>query len=67
MDSKDSITQQPKRQQQEWPGCRVRMINDTDLAECLMEVMRCQWAVHFGDERFCKHPSANQYAILNQP
>ena len=47
-------------------GCRVRVIGNTMLAECLTE-MPCHFRAPFADRYFCKHPSAKQFAIPNQP
>lgn len=41
--------------------CRTRLFDSTDLTECMMEVIRCQWAVPFGGTIFCNHPSAMQF------
>jgi len=47
--------------------CRGRLLGDTDIVECLMEVVRCQYATHFRDGRICKHPSAKQFVVPIQP
>ena len=47
--------------------CRVHIVGGTDLAECQMEGKWCKWALYFGTTRFCKHPSAKQFASPNQP
>ena len=39
------------------------MFVGTDLVRCLMEATQCQWAMPFGNERFCKHPSAKNSLI----
>lgn len=68
MDSKNTPAQQPRNQQEHgWNGCQVRMVGDTDLVECLQEIIRCKWALPFGDAYYCKHPSAKQYAFSSQP
>lgn len=70
MDSENTPTQQPdNHMKNDYKNCRVRVlvINKIDLLECLTEVIRCQWAVPFGDGRFCNHPSAKQFTISNQP
>ncbi len=42
-------------------NCRMRIVGDTNLVECLMEGIACQWGMHFGNARFCNHPSARQF------
>ena len=42
--------------------CRKHILGGTDLVECMMEGIGCQWALYFGTTRFCKHPSAKQFA-----
>jgi hypothetical protein len=47
-------------------GCQVHILGGTDLAECSMDRKWCRWAMYFGTTRFCKHPSAKQFANSNQ-
>ncbi len=44
----------------ECKNCRVCRFFGTDVVEC-HEKKDCDWVVHFGYSRFCKHPSALQY------
>jgi hypothetical protein len=48
-------------------NCRMSMAGYTSLVECLMEGMTCQWVMHFGNARFCNHPSARQFVKSSQP
>jgi len=48
-------------------NCRTIMVGDTGLVKCLMETTQCQWAILFGNGRFCKHPSAKQLIKSYQP
>lgn len=64
MDSKNTTIQQPVIPlEHDCQNCRMRMVGDTNLVTCLMEAIICQWALPFGDARYCKHPSAKQFAI----
>ncbi len=47
--------------------CRARLLGSTGLVECLMEVIRCQWAVPFAEGKVCNHPSAIQFVDSAQP
>lgn len=68
MDTKNASAQQPDNHpENDCQNCRMRIVVDTDLVECLMEIIRCKWASPFGDTRFCKHPSAKQFALSRQP
>ena len=51
------------RLENDWPNCKARIFGETDLVECLHEIIRCRWALPFGNGHFCKHPSAKQFAI----
>jgi len=48
-------------------NCRLRMVDDTNLVECLMEGITCQWEMYFGNARCCNHPAAKQFANSCQP
>lgn len=54
-------------QQCDCQSCRMRMLGDTGLVECLMEIIRCQWAVSFEDKYLCVHPFRNKFVSANQP
>jgi len=43
-------------------NCQTRKLSGSELMECLMEPIRCQWVLPFGNGIFCKHPSAKQFA-----
>jgi len=45
--------------------CRGRMLGDTDIVECMMEVVQCQWAVPYRNSGICNHPSAKQFVVFN--
>ena len=47
-------------------NCQMRMVGDTDLVECLMKMTNCQWALPFGEARYCQNPTSKQIAISNQ-
>lgn len=47
-------------QDDECKDCRIRKFCGNDVVECL-EKKDCDWIMHFGYGRFCKHPSALQY------
>lgn len=47
-------------------ACRARMFNNSDMVECLMETIRCEYAAHFRDGRICNHPSARQFVASVQ-
>lgn len=53
------IQQSNNQQEHDWHNCQIRMVDDTELMECQMEVIECPWALPLGEYRFCKHPSAN--------
>lgn len=55
------ISNPQHRMETDCPDCRMHLAHDAGTAECLMEVIRSQWATPFGDEPFCKHPSARQF------
>lgn len=57
----------PTNPHQDISTCRARLLGGTDLVECMMEVIGCQWAVPFGGGKFCKHPSAWQLVNSTQP
>lgn len=44
--------------------CLMRLEDDTGNEECLMEVIRSQWAEPFGDTRYCEHPDTRQLVNL---
>lgn len=49
-------------------NCRMRIFTGTDLIECLMESIHCQWAMSYGYSRIlCKHPDAKLQVNSNQP
>ena len=53
-------------QESDCRNCQMRMVIGTDLIECMMESMHCQWAMAYGYSRIlCKHPSANQFINSN--
>lgn len=45
-------------------NCLMRRVDGTDLVECLMEIVRCQWTTLSGDALYCKHPSATQFCSV---
>lgn len=48
-------------------NCQMRTFIGTDLIECLMESMHCQWAMSYGYSRIlCKHPIARLHVNSNQ-
>lgn len=57
----------PTNPHQDISTCRARLLGGTDLVECMMEAIGCQWAVPFGQGKFCKHPSAGQLVNSTQP
>lgn len=47
-------------------NCNMRLFIGTDLVECLMEAIHCQWAMGYGYSRIlCKNPSAKRF--VNPP
>jgi hypothetical protein len=62
MASQSATTQQPQNHlKSDCQNCRMHMVGNTGLAECLMEIIRGQWATPFGDTRYCEHPSAKHF------
>jgi len=57
----------PATLHQDINACRARLLGGTDLVECMMEAIGCQWAVPFGQGKFCKHPSAGRLVNSTQP
>lgn len=48
-------------------NCQTRSVGDTGLLECATNIIGCQWALAFGNTRFCKHPSKQQFDFSSQP
>lgn len=44
---------------------RARVVEGTDVIECLTEDPLCHWGFAFGDRMFCSHPSKNRIAEGN--
>lgn len=63
MASDNTPPQQPddNRTEDNAPNCQARIFADTGLLECLTKTIGCQWALNFGNMRFCKHPSKEQF------
>jgi len=59
MNTINQQTSKPKTSGSE--ECRTRIFSGTALVVCLMESPGCPWAMPFGNESFCKHPSARQF------
>lgn len=67
MDKISPQAPQPDSHMKDWSACRTRLLDGTDIAECLTEAIRCQWARTFRDGRICKHPSAKKFVSPSQP
>lgn len=52
------------RHEDECKNCRLFKLSGSEIVEC-GEKKGCEWVMNFGYSRFCKHPSALQYANLN--
>ena len=48
-------------------NCLINLVTNTDLVECKMDKLKCQWEQYFGNTRFCKHPSAKEFATSMKP
>ncbi len=49
-------------------NCKMDRVAGTDIIVCLEEKMDkifCPWAIPFGKERYCKHPSAKKFVKSN--
>ena len=67
MEQENPATQQLKSHTKNDNTCRVRLLGNSAIVECLMDEMRCQWASHFRDGKICKHPSAGKFVNPTQP
>jgi len=45
----------------DYVNCRTHNLYGTNVVEC-HEQKECQWVMHFGYSRFCKHETALHYA-----
>jgi hypothetical protein len=43
-------------------NCKKHNFYGTNIVEC-QENKDCEWAMHFGNSRFCKHPAALQQMV----
>jgi len=49
----------------DFQNCQKSKFVGTNLVKCLMEHTTCQWAMAFGNERFCNHLSAKEFDNSN--
>ena len=43
--------------------CRARNLGNDDLFDCLISApYECQYALHYGDSFFCRHPERKEIA-----
>ena len=51
----------PQPNMKDFSACRARLLGNSDIVECLMMPLKCQWVVPFADGLICKHPAAMQF------